>query len=304
MPLRRRRAPAWAAVLLLPVLWLAGDAVYSLRIHSRAGRPGIRRAAIEPFSLNPDGNPALLLIHGFADGPSVFEKIAPPLADAGLAVRALHLPGSGIPAPEMAGTTLAVWRKAIDREIAALRAADPERPVWLVGHSLGGTLAFDAALRPGNGIAGLVLLAPLLAPSDVRSPLLGSRQWFQLLSRALVFTTIVESRLPPDLRDPVARASYQTDQFIHRDIYRALFETLDSVRPRAAEWDGPLLMVVSPTDRVVDTPTSAKFLFEATNARPARLSELYAGGHVLPLDFGHEKIARKIIAFIRSPSRP
>jgi len=293
-----RRKWIWTGLLILPAIWLIGDAIYALHIRMRADDPDVPHASTEPFTLNPEGSPAILLIHGFADGPSVFAEVAPPLAEAGFAVRAMHLDGSGVEPKEMEGTSLTRWRKNVDSEIAALHIPTPDRPVWLLGHSLGGSLAFDAALRPENRIEGLVLIAPLIQPSDERSPLLSSRQWFELLGESLLFTDIVESRLPPDLRDPEARSIYQTDKFIHRDIYSALFDTIDAVGPRAADWHGPLMMVVSPTDQVVYTPASTKFFFEATNAHPTRLTEHYAGGHVLPLDKGHESISRQVIRFI------
>ena len=295
--------PLAAAAVSLVVLWLAGDAFYSRRVLARANAPGVRRAATEPFTLNPAGAPALLLIHGFADGPSVFAQIAPPLAAAGFAVRALHLSGSGVPPAEMKGTTLPIWRGEIDREVAALHEADPARPVWLVGHSLGGALAYDAALRPANQIAGLVLLAPLVEVARARSPLLSPRQWFDLLGRLLVFTDVVESRLPKDLRDPEARAAYSTDQFVHRDVYRALFDATDAIRPRAADWRGPLLMAIATSDQIVDS-SATKFFFAATNAAPANLSEYHASGHVLPLDYGHDKLAEKIVRFVREAPPP
>ena len=290
----------FAALVLssFAALWLLGDAFYARRTLARAHAPDARRASTEPFSLNPSGSPALLLVHGFADGPSVFAKIAPILADSGFAVRAMHLPGSGVPPAQMAGTTLDAWRTAIDREIAGLRENERERPVWLVGHSLGGALAFDAALRPENRVAGLVLLAPLVDVSRARSPVLSPRRWFQILDRLLVFSDVVESRLPADLRDPDARAAYRTDKFIHRDVYRALFDAMDAVRPRAAEWRGPLLAIVSPSDQIVDV-AATKFFFAATNAAPSKLSEQYSAGHVLPLDHGHDKIAERMARFIR-----
>jgi len=302
-----------AGLLFLVVLWLAGDALYARRIRIRAAAPNARRADPTPFTLNASGTSALLLIHGFADGPAVFAQLAPVFAEAGFAVRAMHLTGAGESPGEMQGTTLQSWRDDIHREIADLRIAAPDRPVWLVGHSLGATLAFDAALRSGNHVAGLVLLAPLIAPSNIRSPLLGSNQWFRLLDRALVFTDVVECRLPADLRDPESRARYRTDRYIHRDIYRALFAAIAAIRPRASDWHGPLLMVVSATDQIVDTAAATQFFFAATNAAPARLSEQYAAGHVLPLDFGHRQLADRIIRFVRdtaalppppSPSRP
>ena len=279
-------------------LWLAGDALYARRVRSRAAAPNAPRAAAEAFTLNAAGTPAVLLIHGFADGPAVFAQLAPPLAEAGFAVRALHLSGSGVPPAGMKGTTLATWRSDIDREIVALQAAAPGRPVWLVGHSLGGALAFDAALRPANQIAGLILLAPLVEVSRARSPVLSPRQWFNLLDRLLVFTDTIESRLPKDLRDPEARAAYVTDKYVHRDVYRALFDTVDAVRNRAGDWQGPLLAVVSATDQIVDS-SATRFFFAATNATPAKLGEEHAAGHVLPLDYGHQRLANRIVRFIR-----
>ena len=287
-----------AAVLLaLAALWLAADAIYAHMVHTRANAPGARRAPATAFTLNPDGTPALLFIHGFADGPAVFSKLAPPLADAGFAVRALHLSGSGVPPAEMKGTTLATWRGDIDREIAALRDAQPDRPIWLIGHSLGGALAYDAALRPENHVAGLVLLAPLVEVSRTRSPLLPPETWFNILDHLLLFTDTIESRLPKDLHDPDARATYVTDKYVHRDLYRALFDATDAIRPRAGNWHGPLLMAISADDEIVDS-SATRFFFSATNAAPAALAEYHAAGHVLPLDYGHDKLAAKIIRFI------
>lgn len=301
-PLLRLEIGLLAALAAL-ACWFAADALYGRHVCARAARHSVR-ASIEPFTLNPAGTPALLLVHGFADGPAVFAQLAPAFAADGFAVRALHLTGFGGSLDQMADVTLAVWRADLDREIAALRAENPARPIWLVGHSLGGALAYDAALRPANRIAGLVLLAPLVEVSRARSPGLSPRQWFEILDRLLVFTDVVESRLPKDLHDPAARAEYRTDKFIHRAAYRALFAAVDAVHARAADWRGPLFMAIASSDQIVDSGAS-RFFFAATNAAPARLAEFHAAGHVLPLDYGHDKLAAKIAGFVRdAPAAP
>ena len=117
--------PLAAAGLFLAALWFAGDAFYAHRVRVRAAAPGAVRAAAAPFALNPAGTPALLLIHGFADGPSVFAQIAPPLAAAGFAVRrGESFPGLGptwirvkVPAPEVADSLVAT--------LAGLRPGSP-----------------------------------------------------------------------------------------------------------------------------------------------------------------------------------
>ena len=107
------------------------------------------------------------------------------------------------------------------------------------------------------------MLAPLIQVSRTRAPLLSPRQWFTIFDRLLLFTDTIESRLPKDLRNPTARNAYRTDKYIHRDLYRALFATIDAISPRAADWSGPLFMAVSPTDEIVDSAATKQF-FDAT----------------------------------------
>ena len=49
---------------------------------------------------------------------------------------------------------------------------------------------------------------------------------------------------------------------------------------------------------------ATRFFFAASNAAPARLAEIHAAGHVLPLDYGHDKLAAKIARFIRETPPP
>jgi len=63
-----------------------------------------------------------------------------------------------------------------------------------------------------------------------------------------------------------------------------------AVLTRAGDWHGPLLMMVSPSDRTVD-PAATRFFYAATNAASARRSEQHSAGHILPLGYSHEKVA-------------
>lgn len=280
-------------------IWLLGDWVYAHRTLRRAASPTAPHATTEEIRLNPDGAPAILLIHGFADGASVFRFTATALAKAGHRVHALHLPGFGGPPQEMKGITLATWRDTCDARLNAL-FEQHTAPVWVLGHSLGGTLAMDLALRHPQKVAGVILLAPLLEPSRHKSPLLAPRVWFNILQHALVFTTIVESGLPKDIHDASRKRDYQTDRFLHRDVYQALFDAIDAVKPRAADWQGPLLMVLAANDRVVEVEASHTFFRAARQAAPALLVENKTDGHVLPLDAGHIALEEEILRFMQT----
>ena len=51
----------------------------------------------------------------------------------------------------------------VDDLLAVLDAVSPDAPAWLVGSSMGGMVALDAALQAPERIAGLVLLAPAIS---------------------------------------------------------------------------------------------------------------------------------------------
>jgi pimeloyl-ACP methyl ester carboxylesterase len=51
----------------------------------------------------------------------------------------------------------------VDDLLAVLDAVSPDAPAWLVGSSMGGEVALDAALEAPERIAGLVLLAPTVS---------------------------------------------------------------------------------------------------------------------------------------------
>ena len=51
----------------------------------------------------------------------------------------------------------------VDDALAVIEAASPDAPAWLVGSSMGGGVALDAALAQPERVAGLVLLAPAIS---------------------------------------------------------------------------------------------------------------------------------------------
>ena len=100
--------------------------------------------------------PAIVLLHaGVADRRS-WREVAGTLATAGADVIAYDRRGFGqTPAPSPDFSHLEDLERVMD-------AAGPG-PAWLVGSSMGGALALDAALAAPGRLAGLVLLAPAVS---------------------------------------------------------------------------------------------------------------------------------------------
>jgi lysophospholipase len=96
----------------------------------------------------------------------------------------------------------------VDRAVTA----QPEAPVFMLGHSMGGLIALPYALAHQQRLAGLILSAPLAAIEAVPRPL-------ELVGRAL---SVVAPRAPLIAidaslvsRDPGVVAAYRSDPLVH-----------------------------------------------------------------------------------------
>jgi carboxylesterase len=116
----------------------------------------------QPFMFG-GGQPAALLVHGFAGTPAEMRSIGAALHGVGWTVHALLLPGFGSDMATLPDRSYAEWVDSIGEAASALRRAGHD-PLLVVGYSLGATLSIVAggALQPQPG--GLVLLAPFLRP--------------------------------------------------------------------------------------------------------------------------------------------
>ncbi len=122
----------------------------------------IRRGA-EEFSLG-NGPTGALLIHGFTGSPYSMRGLGEYLADKGISVRGLRLPGHGTSWEELNTMTAQDWTGALDREFDAFSAEHEE--VFAVGLSFGAALALDLAARRPDAVAGIVAIAPFLLSKD------------------------------------------------------------------------------------------------------------------------------------------
>jgi alpha-beta hydrolase superfamily lysophospholipase len=253
------------------------------------------RAGFAPWSLG-EGETALLFIPGFAGAPSLYQRMAPALAERGYTCRAMQLPGFGDPFQHAAAVTAADWLDAVERERDGLRAEHDE--VWLVGHSLGAALALHVVHADPARTAGVVLLAPLIEVSGRRSPVLPPARWYAIGRRLFKRTPMLESNFPLDLQDASAGPLVQRDRFIPINLYHAVFDTLEGLPP-PEDFPLPVLVMIAPEDAIAD-PRAAQAWFERLSVSHRRLHVETDAGHVLPLDAGWERRVQEIDDFIQS----
>lgn len=163
----------------------------------------------------------LLLVHGFGEHSGRYGRMARFLRDRGISVVTYDLRGHGTaPGPrarvavsEHIRDNLAV-RDAVLAWMRTPEAGDAESlPRLLMGHSMGGLVAGESALRRPWDLTGLVLSSPgLVVGEDTPAPL---RAVAPIVARVLPWLP-VEQLDPEDIsRDPEYVADYQADPLVH-----------------------------------------------------------------------------------------
>ncbi|WP_024326699.1 alpha/beta fold hydrolase [Thioalkalivibrio sp. AKL19] len=163
-----RSAAARTAFLLVLVLALAACAATPGRDTVRAAQVPMTDAAattIAPERIRrwPAENPAAVVIalHSFRDHAGAYQDLGPWLAERGYAVHALDQHGHGASEPHGRWPGAAALIEDVAVMVREARAVYPDRPVFLLGESMGGSAALAAlATHPELPVTGVIAVAP------------------------------------------------------------------------------------------------------------------------------------------------
>ena len=91
----------------------------------------------------PDADTVVIFIHGFMGTPDHFDYLMDAVYQQGCSVVSLLLPGHGGSGFDFARSTLAQWEEHLAFAVAPFASYDN---IYLVGHSIGGLLAYNLSL--------------------------------------------------------------------------------------------------------------------------------------------------------------
>jgi carboxylesterase len=114
-----------------------------------------REEVHQPFFLE-GGRPTAVLVHGFLGTPAELRPLAAKLHQVGWTARGLLLPGFGVGIDTLFTRQWTEWIATVRQAVDQLKRQ--ERPVLLVGYSLGAAISLKVAAT--TEVDGLVLLAP------------------------------------------------------------------------------------------------------------------------------------------------
>ena len=199
------------------------------------------------------------------------------------------------------------WQDYIDDVatfVAAIRAANPDLPVFLFGQSLGGLIALEYALSD-QLLAGVIVSAPSLAQPNVPA-------WLAPTVRALAKVKPTLSVNPKlDLaaftRDPAEVARLEADPLRHPKVttrFAVEFEAaVERVQSSANELSVPLLIIVGSDDAI--TPPHGSQEFFGHVAAADKTLTIYDGGFHQPiLDINRDEVLADLGNWITRHRRP
>ncbi|MCW2545054.1 MAG: putative esterase/lipase [Frankiales bacterium] len=239
-------------------------------------------AGAEPIEL-PGGPVGVLLSHGFTGSTQSMRPWAEHLHAAGLTVVAPRLPGHGTSVKDMNTTRFSDWYATVEGAFDDLRGRCDT--VFVMGLSMGGTLALRLAeLRPSE-VAGLVI---------VNSALLTERKDARLLP---VLARILPSfkGIGSDIKKPgVTELAYP---HIPLKAALSLQQAWPVVKADLGKITCPVLAYRSVDDHVVEASSGAALLQGVAHAEERLLLDSY---HVATLDNDAPAIFEGSLEFVRA----
>ena len=221
----------------------------------------------------PRDGPALILLHGFASSLHTWEPWAQNLSDKFRVVR-IDLPGAGLTGADPTGDYSDARGVHILLELMDQLGIDR---ATLVGHSMGGRLAWRFAAEQPQRVSGLVLIAPdgFASPGfeygkapEVTAPV---RLMQYVLPRALLRMTLAPAYANPSLMSDETVDRYwhlmRAPQVRTALIARMQQMVLQDPAPLLARINAPTLLLWGEQDAMIPVANAQDYLRAMKNAR-------------------------------------
>ena len=172
----------------------------------------------------PPAGAVVVLVHGFVEHSGRYAPLAEDLNRQGYAVYAMDLRGHGrSEGPRCFVRRFDQYLEDLDLFLDRVAAAEPDKPLFLLGHSMGGLIVARWAIsRPARqaDLRGLILSGPALRVGRGLFPLLRHLAWIaSLLAPRLPVVRLGGRRIS---RDPAVVEDFRRDPLVfHRSLSRA-----------------------------------------------------------------------------------
>jgi carboxylesterase len=234
-----------------------------------------------------------LCLHGFMASPAEVRWLGAHLAEAGLTVYGVRLPGHGTHERDMARQSWMDWYTASLDGLKVLQAQCDR--VFVVGHSMGGMLALLlAATAPLHGVAALA------APVVFRSRMMAQSGWLKYVRPYTDQTD--HSPLQDTIRSEQTRRGEPVLGRVRYDIWSTaavgeIFALAEVLQVHLPQITAPLLLVYSANDKTVSLE-NRDIIQAKVKSRVVECQTLQNSEHILPQDTERESVFAWVSDFI------
>jgi alpha-beta hydrolase superfamily lysophospholipase len=238
----------------------------------------------------------VVITHGHGEHSGRYAHVAENLAFRGLAVAAPDLRGHGRSmGPRGLVMDWGEFQEDLRSFIDQLRPQFADVPIFLYGHSVGGTISLEYVIRNPTEIKGTIASAPSLGQPNIPAILF-------LISKVLsriypTFTMETQLDVPSLSRDQAVVQAYQEDPLVHSigsaRMGTELLKAAEWIQAHASELNVPLLLIHGAQDRLINPADSHRF-FENVGALDKTFMDLPDGFHEPHNDLDKDVVLKRV----------
>lgn len=238
---------------------------------------GVRGAGLYYQGWLPEGEvrAVLLIVHGLGEHSGRYMNVVNRFVPLGYAVYGIDHIGHG----RSEGRRLYVERfvdytEPLKTYFDMVRCWQPDKPIFLVGHSMGGLIGALHLLAHQEGLAGAVLSGPAVkAPGNIPAAIIFAGRVLSVLVPGMGLVPPVDAE--GVCRDPAVVMAYLADPLVCRGRMTArlgaeLIGAMGRARAEANRITLPILILQGSADRLVD-PSGAQILYEKVTSSDKKL---------------------------------
>ena len=221
----------------------------------------------------------VVLVHGFGEHSGRYGALTEHLLANGYAVTAYDQRGHGL-SDGLPGhvENFSDYEDDLDKVVSLTRSRAAGRPLFIIGHSLGGLVALRYLARQPANLAGAIISAPLIAvavPVPAHKRLI-ARVGLRFAPRLRLDNEINPAHLS---RDSEVGKAYAADPHVNRKVSMKWFAEATRAMAEVQEWAGQIrtpILVMHGTDDRLASVAATKALFARIGSADKELA-IYEG---------------------------
>ena len=271
--------------------------------HQEGYFTGVRNTNIYYQYWLPEVEPKaiLVVVHGLAEHSGRYMNVVNSLVPSGCAVCGIDHIGHG----KSDGGRVYVeqfndYTKTLNKYVDMMRERLPEKPIFLIGHSMGGLISAAYLLEYQDELSGAVLSGPSIKVPDNISQatiFLG-----KMLSIIMPRAGIVQLDAEGICRDPSVVHEYINDPLVYKGKITArlgaeLLKVMQRVTDQASKIRLPIMIVQGSDDKLVD-PSGARLFYDLVSSKDKTIKMYNGFYHEVFNEPEHEQVLNNVKTWI------